>query len=63
MNQSAQEKLFNDLDTFQIEINTELVEDHKCESVIIIEPPATFEDMTIQHSLCVEDYEREEKGY
>ncbi|CAP32757.2 Protein CBR-TWK-16 [Caenorhabditis briggsae] len=62
MNQSAQEKLFDDLDTFHVELNTELVEDNKCESVIIIEPPATFEDMTVQSSLNVEDYEKEEKA-
>lgn len=62
MNQSAQDKLFEDLDTFQVELNSELVEDNKCESVIIIEPPVTFEDMTVQNSLTVDDFNQEEKG-
>uniref|UniRef100_A0A8R1HRH0 Uncharacterized protein n=1 Tax=Caenorhabditis japonica TaxID=281687 RepID=A0A8R1HRH0_CAEJA len=63
MTQSAQEKLFDDLDAFQVELNTELVEDTKCESVIIIEPPTTFEhdELTIQNCSNFDDLDKEEK--
>ncbi|CAI5454178.1 unnamed protein product [Caenorhabditis angaria] len=60
--QSAQEKMFEKIDDFRVELNSREVEAPKCESVIIIEPPTTFEDETVQNCFTSsEPLENEEK--
>ncbi|CAB3399645.1 unnamed protein product [Caenorhabditis bovis] len=58
--QSAQDKMFDDSDIQEIEVNPADVEEITCEGVVIIEPPMTYEDVIVKNpSAC--SLEKEEK--